>query len=87
MRKLIVLSVILPLTAACGSTANDRALTGGLLGAGAGAIIGGVATGTSGGALAGAAIGGVGGAVIGSATAPRYCYAYNRYGNRIRVRC
>ncbi len=87
MRKAIVLAVILPLTAACGSTANDRALTGGLIGAGAGAIIGGVATGTGGGALAGAAIGGVGGAMIGHATAPKYCRAYDRYGNRIRVRC
>jgi osmotically inducible lipoprotein OsmB len=87
MRKVMALAVILPLTAACGSTANDRAVTGGLLGAGAGAVIGGVASGTAGGALAGAAIGGVGGAVIGHATTPHYCYAYNRYGNRYRVSC
>lgn len=47
-------------------TAAQDPLTGGLLGAGAGAIIGGAATGRAGGAVAGAIIGGAAGAIIGS---------------------
>jgi hypothetical protein len=49
----------------CGYSSGDRAVSGGLLGAGAGAAIG-AATGGS--PLAGAAIGGVVGAVGGAAT-------------------
>lgn len=51
---------------ACGTTPGDRALSGGLLGAGAGAAIGSV-TGSAG---AGAVIGGVAGAAIGATTSP-----------------
>ncbi|HWA91595.1 MAG TPA: YMGG-like glycine zipper-containing protein [Rhizomicrobium sp.] len=50
----------------CGTNPGDRAVSGGLLGAGAGAVIG-AATGNAG---AGAAIGAVSGAVIGAATSP-----------------
>ncbi len=50
----------------CGTSPGDRAVSGGLLGAGAGAIIGG-AVGNPG---AGAAIGAVSGAAIGAATDP-----------------
>ena len=50
----------------CGTDPGDRALSGGLLGAGAGAAIGSV-TGSAG---AGAVIGGVAGAAIGAATDP-----------------
>ena len=52
---------------ACGTTPGDRAVSGGLLGAGTGALIGGAA----GSAGTGALIGGLGGAAIGAATDPR----------------
>jgi hypothetical protein len=52
--------------AACGTTPEDRAVSGGLLGAGAGAAIGSL----SGDAGAGAIIGGVGGAAVGALTDP-----------------
>jgi hypothetical protein len=50
----------------CGTTPGDRALSGGLLGAGTGAAIGSV-TGSAG---EGALIGGLGGAAIGALTSP-----------------
>jgi len=53
--------------AACGSSPGERAVTGGLLGAGTGAAIGSF----SGNAGTGALIGGAVGAVGGAATAPR----------------
>jgi O-antigen ligase len=52
--------------AGCGTSPGDRAVSGGLLGAGAGAAIGSV-TGSAG---TGAIIGGVAGAAIGAATDP-----------------
>jgi len=52
--------------AACGTTPEGRALSGGLLGAGGGAAIGSLA----GNAGAGAIIGGVGGAAVGALTDP-----------------
>jgi hypothetical protein len=54
------------LLAGCGTNQGDRAASGALIGAGAGAVIG-AATGNPG---AGAAIGAVGGAVVGAATDP-----------------
>ena len=51
---------------ACGTTPGDRAVSGGMIGAGAGAAIGAV-TGT---AATGAAIGALSGAAIGAATDP-----------------
>ena len=54
--------------AACGQTPGQRALTGGLGGAGAGALIGGL---TGGSPLTGALIGGGVGAAGGALTAPR----------------
>ena len=54
--------------AACGDTPGQRALTGGAIGAGSGAVIGSV---TPIGPIGGAVIGGVGGAVVGAATTPR----------------
>ena len=56
----------------CGTTPGDRAVSGGLLGAGAGAAIGSV-TGSAG---KGAVIGGVGGAALGALTAPPTRYSY-----------
>ena len=51
---------------ACGTTTSDRAVSGGLIGAGAGAAIGSL----SGNAGAGAVIGGVAGAATGALTDP-----------------
>ncbi len=51
---------------ACGTTPSDRAVSGGLIGAGAGAAIGSL----SGNAGAGALIGGAAGAVTGAVTDP-----------------
>jgi hypothetical protein len=53
--------------AACGTNPGDRALSGGLLGAGAGAAIGAA---TGGNPATGALIGGAVGAVGGAATSP-----------------
>jgi osmotically inducible lipoprotein OsmB len=68
--KYLVLAPILAcglLVASCGTTTGDRALSGGLLGAGAGAAIGSM----SGNAGAGAVIGGVAGAAVGALTSPQ----------------
>jgi hypothetical protein len=65
---------------------TQRAVGGGLIGAGTGAVIGGLATGRTGGALAGAAIGGAGGAIIGASTAPRTRYVERGYGYGYRTR-
>jgi hypothetical protein len=66
--------------AGCGTTPGDRAVSGGLLGAGAGAAVGSL----YGDAGKGAVIGGVGGAAVGALTAPPPGYydryGYNRYG-------
>ncbi len=61
--------------AGCGTAPGERAVSGGLLGAGAGAAIGSV-TGSAG---RGAVIGGVGGAALGALTSPSSGY-YDRYG-------
>lgn len=53
--------------AACGDTPGERAVTGGLLGAGGGAAIGSLSGNAGAGALIGAGVGAVGGAV----TAPQ----------------
>jgi len=55
--------------AACGDTWGQRAVTGGAIGAGSGALLGAV---TPVGVLPGAIIGGVVGAGVGAATTPRY---------------
>ena len=72
MRKMTMTIAVAGLTlmlAACGEEPGTRAVTGGLLGAGAGAAVG-AATGGS--PAAGAVIGGGIGAVGGAATSPRY---------------
>jgi hypothetical protein len=61
----LVLAAALPLLAGCGNTPGQRALSGGAIGAGGGAIIGG-ATGM--GAGTGALIGAGAGALTGAAT-------------------
>ncbi len=60
--------------AGCGHTPGDRIVSGGLLGAGAGAAVGSL----YGDAGKGAVIGGVGGAAVGALSTPRYYD--DRYG-------
>ena len=63
----VVLALLVGL-AGCGYSPGDRALSGGLIGAGGGAAIAGIAGGNP---LAGAAIGGAAGALGGALTSPR----------------
>jgi hypothetical protein len=65
--------------AGCGTTPGERAVSGGLFGAGAGAAVGSL----SGDAGKGAVIGGVGGAALGalSTPPPRYGYYDDPYYN------
>ena len=81
IKYLVVVASLALATAACGDRPVDRALTGGAIGAGGGALVGaavgnpwaGAAVGAAAGnPWAGAAVGAVGGAAIGAATAPRY---------------
>jgi osmotically inducible lipoprotein OsmB len=94
MKKFIIIAGIAASLAGCNSNSpTDRAIGGGLIGAGAGAVVGGLATGRPGGALAGAAIGGAGGAIIGTATTPQRsyrnsrCRGYDAYGNPVVYAC
>jgi len=66
--KSVVLTGILLAATACGDTWGQRAVTGGGIGAGTGALLG-VATGFN--PLLGAVVGGAAGAGIGAATAPK----------------
>ena len=68
MTKYLVLAAILLGTTACGETWGERAVTGGGIGAGSGAIIGAL---TPIGILPGALIGTAVGAGAGAATTPR----------------
>jgi osmotically inducible lipoprotein OsmB len=68
---LVLCAALALATAGCGDTPGQRALTGGAIGAGGGALVGAAA----GNPLAGAVVGGLGGAAVGAATTPqRYYY-------------
>jgi osmotically inducible lipoprotein OsmB len=69
MTKAIVLVALLLGLSACGDTWGQRAVTGGGIGAGSGAVIGAL---TPIGILPGALVGGAVGAGVGAATTPRY---------------
>jgi osmotically inducible lipoprotein OsmB len=69
MAKYVTLALILLSATACGDTWGQRAVTGGGIGAGSGALIGAL---TPIGLLPGALVGGALGAGVGAATAPRY---------------
>ena len=69
MAKYLTLALILLSATACGDTWGQRAVTGGGIGAGSGALIGAL---TPIGLLPGARVGGAVGAGVGAATAPRY---------------
>ena len=67
MKKTTLIALTcLPLLAACGTSKEDRAASGGLIGAGAGAVIGS----TVGAPITGAAIGAGAGATAGALTDP-----------------
>jgi hypothetical protein len=66
MRKIAIVIGLAATLGACGQTTGDRAVSGGLLGAGAGAAIGSL-TGSAG---TGALIGGAAGAAGGALTSP-----------------
>lgn len=63
-RSTLILIPCLLALAACGTTKEDRAATGGLIGAGAGAIIGSTMGAPLEGAAVGAAVGATTGAVV-----------------------
>lgn len=65
MKVIKLAFLLIPLISACGNTAQDRAISGGLLGAGVGAVGGSV---IGGGAGAGAILGGAAGAAAGGLT-------------------
>ena len=69
MRNIVVLAAILLTATACGDTWGQRAVTGGAIGAGSGALLG-AATGFN--PLLGAVVGGAAGAGIGAATTPQH---------------
>jgi uncharacterized membrane protein len=77
MKKFLVFSAIALGVAACGSTPQDRALSGAAIGGASGAVIGGATAGTTG-AIVGGAGGAAAGAIVGGATAPRQ-HHYYRY--------
>ncbi len=69
LRSLVLVLPVVGLLVACGTRPGERALTGGALGAAAGAAI----TAATGGTVwAGALIGGAVGAIGGAATSPRH---------------
>ena len=81
-RQAVIVSAILVL-AACGTTPEERGVSGGLLGAAGGAAIGSL----SGNVGAGAVIGGVGGAAAGLLTTPPQppaptCIRFSPYSGR-----
>jgi hypothetical protein len=67
--KTLTLVALLFGVSACGDTWGQRAVTGGAIGAGSGAVLG-AATGFN--PLLGAVVGGAAGAGIGAATTPRH---------------
>ena len=89
MRKILAIAALGLLLTGCETARQDRQLTGGLLGAGAGGLIGGLATRSAGGALVGGVIGGAAGAIIADETRPRggRCYRRTESGRLVRVRC
>ncbi|MGP9822032.1 glycine zipper domain-containing protein [Salinarimonas sp. NSM] len=84
---LACLALVLVLGACSPYSRTDRALTGGAIGAGTGAVVGGAATRSVGGALVGGVIGGAAGAIIGAETTPRACTAIDSRGRRVAVQC
>jgi hypothetical protein len=74
-----ILAALSMSVAGCGYTPEQRALSGGALGAATGSAIGAATGGGVGAALAGGAIGAAGGAIAGAATTPPPPQAYYRH--------
>ena len=70
MRKIMVCVALVLGTAGCGYTPEQRATSGGLIGAGTGAAIAGAAGGGPGAVIASTLLGGATGALIGANTRP-----------------
>jgi hypothetical protein len=88
MRNLLIVGAMSLALAGCSEySRSDRALAGGALGAGTGALVGGLATNSAGGAVIGGVLGGAAGAIVGAETTPRACVARDRYGHRYAVQC
>jgi hypothetical protein len=86
-RKIALVSLAALTIGAC-TQREQRAAGGGILGAGAGAIVGAAVTGDAEGALVGAAVGGAAGAVVGAVTdQPGKCYARDQYNRTIIIDC
>lgn len=88
MKKLLLVGAMGLALAGCSEySRSDRALAGGALGAGTGALVGGLATNSAGGAVVGGLLGAAGGAIIGAETTPHACTARGRDGRLYRVQC
>jgi osmotically inducible lipoprotein OsmB len=88
MRNLLIVGAMGLALAGCSEySRSDRALAGGALGAGTGALVGGLATDSAGGAIVGGVLGGAAGAIVGAETTPHACVARDRYGRRYAVQC
>jgi hypothetical protein len=72
---LAAIAALAVLSAACGNTPGQRAVTGGAIGAASGAVVGS----TVGAPVGGAVVGGLGGAAVGAATTPRSDYYGSGY--------
>lgn len=85
MRKLLLAAVLAAGLAGCNSNdPADRALVGGALGAGTGAVVAAATGANTGGVLLGTGLGAIGGSVLGAATAPRErTRCVNRYGEPV----
>jgi osmotically inducible lipoprotein OsmB len=88
MKKILACCAFALTLGACSEySRSDRALAGGAIGAGSGALIGGLATNSAGGAIVGGVLGGAAGAIIGAETTPAACTARDRRGRVIQVQC
>lgn len=90
MQRFFALAALAALSlsvAACGYTPEQRAMSGGALGAATGAAIGAATGGGVGAALAGGAIGGATGAIAGAATTPPPPPPPQAYDRRRPPRC
>jgi hypothetical protein len=86
MRKVMTAGVlVLTLCVGACNTPGERAVGGGVLGAGTGALIGAAAGGGRGAAI-GAVVGGATGAVVGAATAPCPYGTYRDYYGNVYCR-
>lgn len=87
MKKLLVLTIVAIGLAGCSQTANQqRVATGAAIGAVGGAAIGAIANGGKGAAI-GAVAGAIGGAAVAGVTAPKECFAVDKYGRRVKAEC